>query len=103
MARPPGPRAPPDPLDVIPRLGDDAGRLPKHRQRSQRRVDLDGAARLDAQTLCKHIPFSPQTATPTCEKSPAALQRSCVASHLWMKQSRNLVVTEQFSRLMTEI
>jgi hypothetical protein len=56
-----------------------------------------------AKMLCNHMPFSPQTATPTCEKSSAAMQRSCVASHIWMKQTRELAVTEQFSRLMTEI
>ena len=47
----PGVEAPADALDVVPRLGDDAGRLQQNAELAERRVDLDGEARLDAKAL----------------------------------------------------
>src|SRR5918998_1192635 len=40
-----------DPLDVLPRLGQHAGRLQQHAEVLQRRVDLDGILRMDAEAL----------------------------------------------------
>ena len=47
----PGVEAPADALDVIPGLGDDARRLQQHAELAERRIDLDGVARLDAKPL----------------------------------------------------
>ena len=47
----PGVESPADALDVIPGFGDDAGRLEQHGELAQRRIDLDGVARLDAKPL----------------------------------------------------
>src|SRR5665213_1015579 len=61
-----------DPLDLLPGLGDHAGRLQQHAMVLERRIDLDDEIRLDAELL----------ATVTVALLDAALGVLAVAAHV---------------------